>query len=111
MIRQIFKDVQGVELDAPFPRLSYAEAMRRYGSDKPDLRIAMELRDIASAVQGCELKVFAERANHPPGRVAELSVTGGATLSRKQSGDYAAYAGTYGAQGLEGRKVESQNRN
>ncbi|MDP1696195.1 MAG: aspartate--tRNA ligase [Xanthomonadaceae bacterium] len=108
MIRQIFKDVQGVELAPAFPRLSYAEAMRRYGSDKPDLRIAMELRDIASVVQGCEFKVFAEWANHPQGRVAALSVPGGASLSRKQIDDYATYAGKYGAKGLAWMKVETR---
>jgi aspartyl-tRNA synthetase len=108
MIRQIFKDVQGVELAPAFPRLTYAEAMRRYGSDKPDLRIAMELRDIAPVVQGCEFKVFAEWASHPQGRIAALSVPGGASLSRKQIDDYAAHAGKYGAKGLAWMKVESR---
>jgi len=108
MIRQIFKDVQGVELAAAFPRLTYAEAMRRYGSDKPDLRIAMELHDIAAVVQGCEFKVFAEWANHPQGRVAALTVPGGATLSRKQIDDYAAHAAKYGAKGLAWMKVETR---
>ena len=108
MIRTIFRDVQGVELADPFPRLSYAEAMRRYGSDKPDLRIAMELRDVAQAVQGCEFKVFAEWANHPQGRIAALTVPGGASLSRKQIDDYAAHAGKYGAKGLAWMKVETR---
>ena len=110
MIRQIFKDVQGVELAPAFPRLTYAEAMRRYGSDKPDLRIAMELRDIAPVVQGCEFKVFAEWASHPQGRIAALSVPGGASLSRKQIDDYAAHAGKYGAKGLAWMKVESRTK-
>ena len=110
MIRTIFRDVQGVELADPFPRLTYAEAMRRYGSDKPDLRIAMELRDVAPAVQGCEFKVFAEWANHPNGRIAALTVPGGAILSRKQIDDYAAYAGKYGAKGLAWMKVESRGK-
>jgi len=108
MIRQIFKEVQDVELAAEFPRLTYAEAMRRYGSDKPDLRIAMELRDIAAVVQGCEFKVFAEWANHPQGRIAALTVPGGASLSRKQIDDYAAHAGKYGAKGLAWMKVETR---
>jgi aspartyl-tRNA synthetase len=108
MIRTIFRDVQGVELADPFPRLTYAEAMRRYGSDKPDLRIAMELRDVAQAVQGCEFKVFAEWANHPQGRIAALTVPGGASLSRKQIDDYAAHAGKYGAKGLAWMKVETR---
>jgi len=110
MIRTIFRDVQGVELADPFPRLTYAEAMRRYGSDKPDLRIAMELRDVAPAVQGCEFKVFAEWANHPNGRIAALTVPGGAILSRKQIDDYAAYAGKYGAKGLAWMKVELRGK-
>ena len=110
MIRTIFRDVQGVELADPFPRLTYAEAMRRYGSDKPDLRIAMELRDVAPAVQGCEFKVFAEWANHPNGRIAALTVPGGAILSRKQIDDYAAHAGKYGAKGLAWMKVETRGK-
>lgn len=110
MIRQIFKEVQDVELEPTFPRLTYAEAMRRYGSDKPDLRIAMELRDIAPVVQGCEFKVFAEWANHPQGRIAALCVPGGAALSRKQIDDYAAHAGKYGAKGLAWMKVESRTK-
>ncbi len=110
MIRQIFKEVQDVELAAEFPRLTYAEAMRRYGSDKPDLRIAMELRDIAAVVQGCEFKVFAEWANHPQGRIAALTVPSGASLSRKQIDDYAAHAGKYGAKGLAWMKVESRTK-
>ena len=110
MIRTIFRDVQGVELADPFPRLTYAEAMRRYGSDKPDLRIAMELRDVAPAVQGCEFKVFAEWANYPNGRIAALTVPGGAILSRKQIDDYAAYAGKYGAKGLAWMKVETRGK-
>jgi aspartyl-tRNA synthetase len=84
--------------------------MRRYGSDKPDLRIAMELRDIAPVVQGCEFKVFAEWASHPQGRIAALSVPGGASLSRKQIDDYAAHAGKYGAKGLAWMKVESRTK-
>lgn len=110
MIRHVFREVQGVELVEPFPRLSYAEAMRRYGSDKPDLRIALELRDIAELVRGCEFKVFAEWAKHPQGRIAVLAVPGGADLSRKQIDDYAAYAGKYGAKGLAWMKVNARDK-
>lgn len=106
MIRTVFLEVMNVELAMPFPRLTYAEAMRRYGSDKPDLRIAMELTDIAPLVKSCEFKVFSEWANHPDGRVVALRAPGAATLSRKQIDDYAAHAAKYGAKGLAWMKVE-----
>ena len=92
MIRDVFRDVMGVELDATFPRMGYAEAMRRYGSDKPDLRIALELIDVAALVKGSEFKVFADAANDAEGRVAALRIPGGASLSRKQIDEYAAHA-------------------
>ena len=109
MIRSVFREVMDVELvgnGESFPRLTYAEAMRRFGSDKPDLRIAMELTDIAELVAGCEFKVFTDWANADDGRVAALRVPGGATLSRKQIDDYAAHAAKYGAKGLAWMKVE-----
>jgi aspartyl-tRNA synthetase len=100
MIRTIFRQVVEVELDAEFPRMSYAEAMRRYGSDKPDLRIALELVDIAELVKHSEFKVFAGPANDPGGRVAVLRVPRGAELTRKQLDDYGVYVQKYGAKGL-----------
>lgn len=106
LIRAVFREVMDVELASPFPRMTYAEAMRRYGSDKPDLRIAMEFTDIAQLVKACEFKVFTDWANHDDGRVVALRVPGAATLSRKQIDDYAAYAGRYGAKGLAWMKVE-----
>ena len=106
LIRDVFRQVINVELPEPFPRMTYAEAMRRYGSDKPDLRIAMELVDIAEVVKHIEFKVFAEPANDPNGRVATLRVPGGAELSRKQLDDLAAYAAKFGAKGLAWMKVE-----
>ncbi len=106
MIRGVFKDVQGVELAAPFPRMTYAEAMRRYGSDKPDLRIALELTDIAELVKNSEFKVFTDWASNPDGRVAALRVPAGATMSRKQIDDNGAFAARYGAKGLAWLKVE-----
>ena len=108
MIRGIFREVQGVELADPFPRLTYAEAMRRYGSDKPDLRISWEFTDIAELVKGCEFKVFTDWANHADGRVAALRVPGGAGLSRKQLDDYAAYCAKYGAKGLAWLKLDAR---
>ena len=100
MIRDIFKEVMGVDLADPFPRMTYEEAMRRYGSDKPDLRIDLELVDVAELVKTSEFKVFADAAANPDGRVAALRVPAGAAFSRKQIDDYAAHAAKYGAKGL-----------
>ncbi|MBC7990689.1 MAG: aspartate--tRNA ligase [Luteimonas sp.] len=106
LIRDVFAEVMGVELANPFPRMTYAEAVRRYGSDKPDLRIDLELVDVADLVRGSEFKVFTDWADHPEGRVVALRVPGGATLSRKQIDDYAAHAAKYGAKGLAWMKVD-----
>jgi len=106
LIRHVFRDVQGVELEASFPRMTWAEAMRRFGSDKPDLRIALELVDIADAVKHVEFKVFAEPANAAGGRVAALRVPGGSALSRKDIDGLTEYASRYGAKGLAWLKVE-----
>ncbi|MES2857868.1 MAG: aspartate--tRNA ligase [Pseudomonadota bacterium] len=106
MIRSVFREVMGVELAAEFPRLTYAEAMRRFGSDKPDLRIALELVDVAERVKDCEFAVFAAAANDADGRVVALRIPGGASLSRKQIDDYAAHAGKYGAKGLAYAKID-----
>ncbi|WP_251476659.1 aspartate--tRNA ligase [Stenotrophomonas lactitubi] len=105
MIRGIFKEVVDVELDASFPRMTWAEAMRRYGSDKPDLRIALELVDVAELVKTSEFPVFTAAANDADGRVAALRIPGGASLSRKQIDEYAAHAAKYGAKGLAYIKV------
>ena len=110
MIRQVFKEVQGVELESPFPRMTYAETMRRYGSDKPDLRIELELVDIAQLVKNCEFKVFTDWATHEEGRVAALRVPAGAVLSRKQIDDLAVYCAKYGAKGLAYMKVEDVSK-
>jgi aspartyl-tRNA synthetase len=106
LIRHVFREVQGVELAATFPRMTWADAMRRFGSDKPDLRIALELVDIAAAVKHVEFKVFAEPANDVGGRVAALRVPGGSTLSRKEIDGLTAYVARYGAKGLAWLKVE-----
>ncbi|HWK74751.1 MAG TPA: aspartate--tRNA ligase [Povalibacter sp.] len=106
LIRHLFKTVLNVELPNPFPRLSYAEAMRRYASDKPDLRIALELVDVADLVRGSEFKVFSGPASNPNGRVAALRVPqGGQRLSRKEIDEYTAFVGRYGAKGLAYVKV------
>jgi aspartyl-tRNA synthetase len=108
LIRHVFKEVVDVELDASFPRMTYAEAMRRFGSDKPDLRIALELLDVAEALKGVEFKVFAEPANDPAGRVAALRVPGGAALSRKDIDGLTEYVARYGAKGLAWIKIEDR---
>jgi len=100
MIRAVFKEVVDVELAAQFPRMTWAEAMRRYGSDKPDLRIELELVDVAEQVKGSEFAAFTAAANDADGRVAALRIPGGASLSRKQIDEYAAHAAKYGAKGL-----------
>lgn len=105
MIRAIFKEVVDVELAASFPRLTWAEAMRRFGSDKPDLRIALELVDVAELVKTSEFPVFTAAANDADGRVAALRIPGGAALSRKQIDEYAAHAAKYGAKGLAYIKI------
>ncbi len=105
LVRSLFGEVLGVALPEPFPRMSYAEAMRRYGSDKPDLRIALELVDVADLVRGCDFKVFAGPANATDGRVAALRVPGGGAMPRSQIDDCTAYVARYGAKGLAYIKV------
>jgi aspartyl-tRNA synthetase len=106
LIRHVFREVRHVELDAVFPRMTYEEAMRRFGSDKPDLRIPLELVDIAEAVKHVEFKVFSGPANDPAGRVAALRVPGAAVLSRKEIDGLTDYAAKYGAKGLAWLKVD-----
>ncbi len=105
LTRQIFKDAIGADLANPFPRMSFAEAMRRYGSDKPDLRNPLELVDVADLVASCDFKVFAGPAKDPKGRVAALRVPGGGALPRSQIDEYTAYVARYGAKGLAYIKV------
>jgi aspartyl-tRNA synthetase len=105
MIRDVFRETLDAELPDPFPRLSWREAMDRYGSDKPDLRIPMELASVDAHVAHLDFKVFAGPANDSGSRVAALRVPGGAALSRKQLDDYAEYAGRFGARGLAWIKV------
>ncbi|MCB1670667.1 MAG: aspartate--tRNA ligase [Gammaproteobacteria bacterium] len=104
MIRQVFKKHLDVEL-GDFPRMTYAEAMRRYGSDKPDLRIDLELVDVADLMQDVDFKVFSGPARDPESRVVALKVTGGASISRKEIDDYTRFVGIYGARGLAWIKV------
>jgi aspartyl-tRNA synthetase len=105
LTRHFFKDGIGVELADPFPRMGFAEAMRRFGSDKPDLRNPLELVDVADLVASCDFKVFAGPAKDPKGRVAALRVPGGGAMPRSQIDDYTAYVARYGAKGLAYIKV------
>ena len=105
MMRDVFREVVGAEL-GEFPRMPYAEAMRRYGSDKPDLRIALELMDVHEQVAGSEFKVFTDWAGVDGGRVCALRIPGGAALSRKQIDEYAAHAAKFGAKGLAYAKID-----
>ncbi len=105
MIRLLFKEILNEELPNPFPSMSYHEAMRRYGSDKPDLRVPLELTDVSDLMTEVKFKVFAKPANDPDGRVAALCVPNGKVLSRKQIDDYTDFVGIYGAKGLAYIKV------
>ncbi|MEO0614955.1 MAG: aspartate--tRNA ligase [Pseudomonadota bacterium] len=105
MVRQLFKEVMDIELPDPFPRMPYAEAMQRFGSDKPDLRISLELVEVADLMDGVEFKVFAGPAADPEGRVAALRLPAGGTLSRKEIDEYTSFVGRYGARGLAYIKV------
>ncbi|WP_439887962.1 aspartate--tRNA ligase [Pseudomonas sp. MBLB4123] len=107
MVRQLFKEVLDVEF-GDFPHMSFAEAMRRYGSDKPDLRIPLELVDVADQLKDVEFKVFSGPANDPACRVAALRVPGGASMPRKQIDDYTKFVGIYGAKGLAYIKVNER---
>ena len=104
MVRELFRSVLGVELP-DMPHMPYAEAMERYGSDKPDLRIDLELVSVDDLMQQVEFKVFRGPADDPQGRVAALRVPGGATISRKEIDDYTSYVSIFGARGLAWIKV------
>lgn len=109
LVVSLFKSVLGEDLPQPFPRMSFAEAMRRYGSDKPDLRISLEMVDVGDLVKDCDFKVFSGPANDPDGRVAALLVPEGNTkLTRKEIDDYTVYVGRYGAKGLAYIKVNEK---
>ena len=105
LICKLFAEAIGAELPTPFPRMGWHEAMERFGSDKPDLRIPLELVDVADLMDGVEFKVFAGPAADPEGRVAALKLTGGAKLSRKDIDVYTEFVGRYGAKGLAYIKV------
>ncbi len=105
MIRQVFKRVMNIELPSPFPRMPYSEAMSRYGSDKPDMRVALEITELTEMMKEVEFKVFREAAQMPGGRVAAMRVPRGAELSRKEIDDYTEFVKIYGAKGLAYIKI------
>jgi len=105
MIRHLFSEILDQQLPAEFPRMTYHEAMQRYGSDRPDLRIPLELVDIAEEMKAVEFKVFSGPANNPDGRVAALRLPHGATLTRKEIDELTRFVGIYGAKGLAYIKV------
>lgn len=105
MIRQAFDKVMDIGLPKPFPRMPYDEAMLRFGSDRPDLRITLELVEVSELMKDVEFKVFSGPAQNPAGRVAALCVPQGAKLSRKDIDDYTRYVGQFGAKGLAYIKV------
>ena len=107
-MRQLFKEVLDVDLPNPFPRMGYDEAMARYGSDKPDLRIALELTELTDVVKDVEFKVFREAAQSKGGRVAALRVPGGGTLTRGEIDAYTEFVKVYGAKGLAYIKVNAR---
>ena len=105
MIRGLFDKVLDVKLDDPFPRMTYQEAVKRFGSDRPDLRVPLELVDIADLLENVEFKVFSGPAKDPKGRVAALRLPKGGELTRKEIDEYTKFVGIYGAKGLAYIKV------
>jgi len=110
LVRTIFKQVMEVDLPSPFPRMTHAEAMQRFGSDKPDLRNPLELVEVADLMEPVEFKVFAGPARDAEGRVAALRLPGGSELSRKEIDDYTDLVGRYGARGLAYIKVNDASQ-
>jgi len=105
MIRDMMKRAQDTDLPAAFPRMTYAEAMHRYGSDKPDMRVTLEIVDVGDAMKDVAFKVFSGPANDAKGRVAALRIPGGAALSRSEIDGYTEFVKIYGAKGLAYIKV------
>ena len=114
LIRSVFKEAMAVDLPEPFPRMTYAEAMRRFGSDKPDLRVTLELTELTDAVKDVAFKVFSGAANSPGGRVAALCIPGGGAgnnpMTRGEIDGYSEFAKIYGAKGLAYIKVNDASQ-
>ena len=105
MIRRMFKQVQDIDLPNPFPRLPFAEAMNRYGSDKPDMRVTLEITELTDVMKDVDFKVFSGTANSAGGRVAGLRIPGGAALTRGEIDAYTEFVKIYGAKGLAYIKI------
>ncbi len=110
LVHEVFREVLGVALPSPFPRLPYDEAMSRYGSDKPDLRVPLELTELTEVMKTVAFKVFSGPANTPGGRVAGLRVPGGAALTRSEIDGYTEFVKIYGAKGLAYIKVNDASQ-
>ena len=110
MIRQMFSDTMDIKLPTTFPQLTYAEAMNKYGSDKPDLRVTLELVDLTEELKKVEFKVFSSAANMTNGRVAALKIPGGSELSRSEIDAYTEFVKIYGAKGLAYIKVNDVSK-
>ncbi|MCB1948333.1 aspartate--tRNA ligase [Nitrosomonas sp.] len=108
MIRYLFKTTGNIDLPDPFPRVTYAEAMHKYGSDKPDLRVSLELSELTDIMKDVPFKVFKDAAEKPNGRVAALRVPNGSQLTRKEIDDYTQFVSIYGAKGLAYIKVNKR---
>ena len=110
LVRTMFQETLGVELEKPFPIMTYADAMRDYGSDKPDLRIPLKLTELTDLMRSSEFKVFRSAADLPDGRIAALNVPGGGTLTRKEIDEYTTFVAIYGAKGLAYVKVNDASK-
>ena len=110
LLKVVFKDILNITLPESLPRMTYAEAMRRFGSDKPDLRNPLELVDVADIVKDCDFKVFSSPANDPQGPVVALKLPKGCDLTRKELDGYAEFVGIYGAKGLAYIKVNDLSK-
>ncbi len=109
MVKKVFAETLSVDL-GDFPRISYAEAIEKYGIDKPDLRNPIELLEVKDLFKSCDFKVFSEPANDPESRIAAMKVQNGKTLTRKQIDDYTDFVGNYGAKGLAYIRVEDPEK-
>ena len=110
MIRQMLKSVQGVELPAKFPRMAFSEAMNKYGSDKPDMRVTLEITELSDVMKDVDFKVFSGAANMAGGRVAALRVPNGAAISRSEIDAYTEFVKIYGAKGLAYIKINDTTK-
>ncbi|USQ12827.1 aspartate--tRNA ligase [Legionella lytica] len=110
LLKLVFKEILNVDLPEKLPRMAYAEAMRRFGSDKPDMRNPLELVDVADLVKECDFKVFTSAANDAESRVVALKLPKGNELSRKELDDYGNFVGIYGAKGLAYIKVNDRSK-